>query len=155
MKNYFTRISLPIVILFSLIYSCSNFKNMNAASTSIEFNEERRLNQKIDLEEITLVNNMEELTQLYAKLKDPQIPRSAPIPVFDESSEMMVVIKPKLEKSVYADIEIEGVTKSNSKITVSYKEVENWEFQQNKWIDPIVIIRISEKSSEIQLNKIN
>lgn len=152
LKNSFLFLYLSII---SLNYSCLNSKNMSTESSPIEFTEERRLNHAIDLKEITLINNMEELTNLYAKLNDPNIPRSAPIPVFDENSEMILVIKPKLETIVNGDIEIESVTQLNSKIMVNYKEIENWEYKENKSTHPIVIIRISEKSSEIKLNKIN
>ena len=111
LKNSFLFLYLSII---SLNYSCSNSKNMNAESSPIEFTEERRLNHAIDLKEITLINNMEELTNLYAKLNDPNIPRSAPIPVFDENSEMILVIAPSRSSASFGPV---SSTCSNPSVT--------------------------------------
>lgn len=155
-KLIFISVGLTFI---GLISSCSNSKNMNSSqpqeTVQIEFSEERRLNHDLNLKELTVINTIKELTEIYGELADPNIPRSAPIPTFDENSESILVIKPKLKTFTHGDIEIESVEKSNSKIIINYKEIENWEFTENKWDDPIVIIKISEKPSEIQLNKIN
>lgn len=130
---------------------------MNATNPEekIEFHEERRLNYEIDLKEVTIVNTIKDLTELYSQFKNPSVPRSAPIPVFDEKTESILIIKPKLETLTFGDIQIKSIEKSNSTLTINYRETENWEFTENKWSDPIIILRVSEKPSEIQLNKIN
>ncbi|SMC42583.1 hypothetical protein [Moheibacter sediminis] len=145
------------ITFLSLNLSCSNSKNMNAAQSQnfIEFTEERKLNHSLNLKETTIINSAQELTELYSKLRDKSIPRSAPIPAFDENTESIIILKPTLKNLTYADIEIESIEKVKSKLRINYREIENWEFTENKWNNPIVILRISEKPSEIQLNRIN
>lgn len=155
----FTR-NIYLLIGFSFLalnLSCSNSKNITTeqSQTSIEFTEERRLNHPLNLNETTIINSSQELIELYGKLEDKSIPRSAPIPSFDGNIESIIVIKPTLKKLKYGDIEIESVEQIKSKLRINYREVENWEFTENKWNNPIVIIRVTEKPSEIQLNKIN
>src|SRR5690606_39197545 len=150
-------IFLTNILLLGMILSCSNSKklNNNNSTSSIEFTEERRLNFNSDLKEATIINSSQKLIALYGKMEKPNAPRSAPIPAFDEATESILVIKPKLKDYQYADVEILSIDKLNSKLIVNYKEVENWEFTEYNWSDPIVILRVSEKPSEIQLNKIN
>lgn len=145
------------LILTGLSLSCSNSKNINSEQSqiSIDFTEERRLNHNLSLKETTIINSVQELNELYSKFNDKSIPRSAPIPTFDEKTESILVLKPTLENLTYGDIEIESVEKIKSKLKINYREIENWEFTENKWSNPIVILRISEKPSEIQLNRIN
>ncbi len=153
------KLFLLVLAMLGLFSACSNSQNMNSSqsqnASQIEFTEERRLNHKIDLNEVTIINTLQELTELYSRMENPDVPRSAPIPPFNEKTESVLVIKPVLKNLVNGDIEIESIKKSKSKLTVNYKEIENWEYSENKWSNPIVIIKISDKPSEIKLNKIN
>lgn len=157
MNIYKPTFFILVFILVSATISCTNSKTVtqSASKENIEFTEERRLNHTADLKEATIINTSKELIALYSKFKDPNIPRSAPIPAFDESSESIIVIKPKNFEKKYADIEIVSIDEINSTLIVSYKEIENYEFTENQWNNPIVILRISKKPSEIKLNKIN
>lgn len=151
----FTKNIFLIVGLMLLNLSCSKKMNPEQSKTKIEFTEERRLNHGLNIKQATIINSLQELTELYGKLQDPSFPRSAPIPSFDENTEAILIIKPKLKNLTYGDIEIESIEKSKSKLWINYREIENWEFSENKWDNPIVILRVSEKPSEIQLNRIN
>lgn len=153
MISFSKRLILSFFSVFSLIYACSSSNSIKALN--VDFTEERRLNYDLNLEEVTVINTSQELVELYGKLHDPEIPRSAPIPTFDENTESILVIKPILRNLTYGDIEIQSIEKSNSKLKINYREIESWEFAENKWNDPIVIVRVSEKPSEIKLNKIN
>ena len=146
------------LIIMGLSVSCSQSKNMHPDASHnnrpIEFTEERRLNHAIDLAEATVIRDLQELTRLYGRLEDPSTPRSAPIPFFDEETESVIVLKPVLEND-YGDIQVENMEESNGTLTIYYREIENWEYRENKLSNPIVILRVSTKPSEIKLNKIN
>lgn len=145
--------------MLGLFVSCSQSQNMSQDTSQntlqIEFTEERRLNHEIDLKETAIINDLQQLTELYGRLEDPSVPRSAPIPPFDENTESILVLKPVLKNHPYGDIQIENIEKSGSILTIHYQEIENWEYTENKWSDPIVILKVSTKPSEIKLNKIN
>lgn len=145
------------IAFLSLNLSCSNSKNMNAGQSkiSVEFTEERRLNHTLSLKESTIINTSQELIELYSQLEDRTTPRSAPIPAFDENTESILIIKPTLKSLKYGDIEIVKIEKVKDQLMINYREIENWEFAKKKWRNPTVILKISEKPSEIQLNKIN
>lgn len=144
------------LVVFFLINACAS--NVNKTSNDnpkamIEFSEIRRLNNNIELQETTIVNNVKEITDIYNLLNEPNIRSSAPIPIFDAEKETIIVLKPKIKDHKYADIEILSVEYKNPKLTVTYKEVENWEFTENQWSDPIVIIQVNTKPKEIELIK--
>lgn len=149
---------LGLLVIFLIgFFSCNNSKELSSSSTqnneNVQFTEERRLNSQLNLDEITVIRTVPELVALYEKLNDPNFPRAAPIPLFDEATEFMLVVKPKISTLTYGDIEIEAIQKSASKLIVKYKEIENWEFTENKWKDPVVILRVSGKSAPIELKK--
>lgn len=151
----FVKINSIFSILTILCISCSSPRIMNSELEEISFAEERRLNFPIQIPEFQIINSPEELVNIYQSFHNPEIPRSAPIPVFDKNSESILVLKPKLKQLKYGDLQIERVQKSGSLLIISYKEIESQEFTTNRWSDPIVILKVSEKPSEIQLNKIN
>ena len=150
---------LSLILVGLGVSSCSNSKkitsNQSENSEEMEFTEERRLNNSIKLEEISIINSLDELIELYGKLNDPNVPRSAPIPTFDEQNETILVIKPKLKSETFKDVEIVSIQNKDSQLEINYKEVENWEFTENKWKDPIVILKVTGKFSDIQIKKIN
>lgn len=144
------------LVVFFFINACASTVNKTSndnPKAMIEFSEIRRLNNNIELQETTIVNNVKEITDIYNLLNEPNIRSSAPIPIFDAEKETMIVLKPKLKDHKYADIEILSVEYKNPKLTVTYKEVENWEFTENQWSDPIVIIQVNTKPKEIELIK--
>lgn len=146
------------VILIGL-NSCSHSKKIASTQSenieNVTFTEERKLNSLIELDEISMIHSTEELIELYAKLNDPNVPRSAPIPSFDESSETIIVVKPKLKSQSFGDIEIVSVQNSDSQLNINYKEIESWEFTENKWKDPVVILKVAGKFNALQIKKIN
>lgn len=146
------KISIFLVI-FLLINACANNVPQTNSQTMIEFTEVRRLNNNIELQQTIIVNNVKEITDLYTLLQDPNIRSSAPIPIFDGTQETMIVLKPKLEDFQYADIEVLSAELKKSKLIITYKEFENWEFTENQWSDPIVIIQVNAKPQEVELIK--
>lgn len=147
------------LVFIGTICSCTNSKELSSTQSenfeNVKFTEERRLNHTINLAEITIINTLADLTELYGNLQDPDLPRSAPIPPFDEKNEFILVLKPEMNANTFKDIEIENVQKSGNQLIVNYREVENAEYAENKWNDPIVILKVTGKESEIQINKIN
>ncbi len=147
------------LILVGLGISCSNSKkiasNQSENNEEMEFTEERRMNNPIKLDEISIINSSKELIELYGKLNDPEVPRSAPIPPFDDQNETILVIKPRLKSETFKDIEIVRIQNNDSQLIINYKEIENWEFTENKWKDPIIILKVTGKFSDIQIKKIN
>lgn len=121
---------------------------------TVDFEEQLRTNSDIDLPEIYAVHTVGELTEIYSVLQDPAFPRSAPIPLFDGNTESMIVLKPKLESMPFGDIEIEEVSLSGSTLTVSYREVPNWEYEEQKWNHPLLIIKIDQKPKKLNLKRI-
>lgn len=141
---------------FLFIISCANSAkeaSTNNAHSMVEFTEERKLNHSADLPEVVIVNSLEELTSIYRELKDPDIPKSAPIPSFDPKNETILVLKPQLKDFQYADVEIVNIREEKNNITIDYKEVENWEYTENKWSDPILIIKVQGKPKTVTLKK--
>lgn len=145
------------LVVFFLMINCApnQMKNHNGnPENQIEFTEERRLNHSIPLTETYIITSNEDLVKLYSMLADPNIPRSAPIPSVDFTKESIIVVKPKLKDFQYADIEIESIKSEDSQYVVQYKEVENFEFNENKWSNPIVILRVKEQPNKVVLEKI-
>lgn len=135
---------------------CANNQTKSATENSqnpVEFTEERRLNLAKDLPETKIIHSMEELTKLYGELNDPNFPKSAPIPSFDPEKESMILLKPKLKERNFGDIEIIDMKMVDSQLIVVYKEIENWESSENKWNDPILILRVEGKPKRVVLEK--
>lgn len=145
-----------LVVLFLMINCAPNQMKSQKGNTEnqIEFTEERRLNHSIPLTETYIINTNEDLVKLYSMLEDPNIPRSAPIPSVDFTKESIIVVKPKLKDFQYADIEIESIKSETSQYIVQYKEIENFEFSENKWSNPIVILRVKEQPNKVVLEKV-
>lgn len=145
-----------LVVFFFMIHCAPNqMKSQNGnTENQIEFTEERRLNHSIPLTETYIISSNDDLVKLYSMLEDPNIPRSAPIPSVDFTSESIIVVKPKLSDFPYADIEIESIKSEASQYIVQYKEVENFEFSENKWSNPIVILRVKEQPNKVVLEKV-
>lgn len=142
-------------LLLSLILCISTLSCMSTKESqynSVPFEEQMRTNIETELPEVMLINNMQELTELYTQLQDPQFPRSAPIPIFDENTESMVVLSPKLNTYQFGDIEILDVKESNESLMVNYKETPNWEYADKKQTNPIVIIKVNKKAKKVKLN---
>ncbi|BAP30638.1 related to Epoxide hydrolase 1 [Chryseobacterium sp. StRB126] len=130
--------------------NCIHYKNGVQESydkedqQEISFSEIRRLNLSIDLKPYTVINSSEEIHALYKKLRDPRYSRSAPIPIL-EDGEYFLVLKPKLSQIKYGDIEVEKLERKNAVLRVYYKEIENFEYAQQKTGDPILILKVFEK----------
>jgi hypothetical protein len=147
-------IVLPVVFFF--MNSCAHTNRKSGSENSgipIEFTEERRLNHSNGYPETKIVNSLEEITKIYGELKDDYLPKSAPIPSFDSEKESIIVLKPKLKDRTYADIEIQQIQMDQTDLIITYSEVENWEFTENKWTDPILIIKVAGKPKKVVLNK--
>lgn len=152
MKKHFI-----FLVVFFLMINCApnQMKSQNGnTENQIEFTEERRLNHSIPLTETYIINTNEDLVKLYSMLENPNIPRSAPIPSVDFTSESIIVVKPKLSDFPYADIEIQSIKNEDSTFFINYKEVENFEFTENKWSNPIVILRVKEQPNKVVLEKV-
>lgn len=132
----------------------SKLENSHENTTPIAFFEERRLNKKIDFPEVTVVNSLVKLTEIYAQLEEPNFPRSAPIPSFDPSSESILVLKPKMENNSFSDVNVQKISLTkNNEWLVQYAYAPSEEFVQNKWNDPIIILRVSGHPETVKLVK--
>lgn len=146
-KNIFLFTSLLI-----MTFSCVGTKE--SQYHSIPFEEQLRTNVDIDLPEVKIVENLQDLTDLYTKLQDPKYPRSAPIPYFDNENESMILLKPQLKNHPNGDIEIIDVLMTGSEVTINYKEIENWEYAEKNQSHPILIIKINKVAKKVNLNLI-
>jgi len=149
-----------ILLIISINLSCSNSQKIKESKDhpvlqKVDFAEERRLNFPINLNEATIITTVKELTELYSKLEDTNVPRSAPIPVFNEQSESFIILKPKLTKVQNGDIEIIDVKKDQTTLIINYREIQNFEYSENNWNNPILVIKVSDKPSKIKLIKNN
>ncbi|MET3731749.1 hypothetical protein [Moheibacter stercoris] len=145
------------LVVFFLMINCApnHSTNQNGKNNQqVEYSEERRLNHAIPLTETYIISSNDDLVKIYSLLKDPNIPRSAPIPSVDFTSESIIVVKPKLSDFPYADIEIQSIKNEDSTFFINYKEVENFEFTENKWSNPIVILRVKEQPNKVVLEKV-
>ncbi|UOU98083.1 hypothetical protein MUU74_16505 [Chryseobacterium daecheongense] len=124
-------------------------KNQNLKS--VEFIEVRRLNYAIDIKEYSIVNSTKDLKMLYQKLNDSRYSKSAPIPVLEKNEEIFVVLKPKLKKIKYGDIEVEKLATDGSTLFITYKEIENLEYAEKKQTNPIVILKVFNNLKRIKL----
>lgn len=145
------RFLILLLLLFTAGVSCSNvvmakndFKENSSSNNqngTKEFSEERRLNRDVELKEYLIVKTFEETLDVYTKLHDKRFSRSAPIPtLFD--NEFLIVLKPKLKKLQYGDIEVIKIEEKNSVLNIFYKEIDNSEYLLNKEKNPIVILRL-------------
>lgn len=143
--------------LIYFVFSCSNSKNMNGIDQdnknqkNVEFIEVRRLNHAIELNETSLINSTNEIKLLYQQLNDSRYSKSAPIPVLEGDEEAFLVLKPKLKRIKYGDIEVEILMLEGSTLWVTYKEVENPEYFEKKQSDPIVILKIFNSPKTVRL----
>ncbi len=163
MKNSFLlTLSLSV---FVAVVSCSNsvaYKSelkpnseVNQQSDKIEFSEVKRFNRNVVIPETSVITTFKQTIELYRKLADKAFGRSEPIPTLGDS-EYFLVLKPKLKKITYGDIEVEKIENKNSSLTVSYKEVESTEYETEKLTNPILIIKIKGKVPDnIKLKSIN
>ncbi|WP_347218996.1 hypothetical protein [Chryseobacterium sp.] len=91
-----------------------------------------------------MISSSEGIHVLYKQLRDPRYSRSAPIPILEEG-EYFLVLKPKLNKIKYGDIEVDKLERTNTVLKVYYREVENLEYAEEKKENPILILKIFEK----------
>ncbi len=144
--------------------SCSNFVGYNNANNqlivnhqqkAIEFSEIKRFNKDVSLPEITLVTTFEKVVEIYDQLSDKNFSRSEPVPTLEEN-EYLLVIKPKLNKIVYGDIEVAEIESKDQDLVVKYREIESEEYKSGKLKNPVLIIKLSGKTPEnIKLLTIN
>ncbi|MFC6267629.1 hypothetical protein ACFQH0_04500 [Frigoriflavimonas asaccharolytica] len=146
-----------------MFFSCNSQRNivvnenlkLNAQNVNdlekVNFEEIRRLNLNINLKEITVLNDFQETLNLYQRLENGKYARSFPITSL-QSGEKLIVIKPLLSKEKYGDLEILSIENKEGILNINYKEIENQEYYQNKWSNPILIIKVAENYKKIKLN---
>ena len=144
---------LPVLFFGFFIFGCMNTKEIQLKQ--MEFEEILRTNKDISLPEVSVIATMAELTQLYSDLQDENYPKSAPIPIFDENTESILVIKPELKSIKNGDIEIESIQLSQDTFVVNYKEIENWEYTENNLNHPIVLVKVNHKGNKVKLKLTN
>lgn len=146
------------IVMMLFVISCNGISNTNAQKTStlekVEYIEERRLNKNVDSKDVFVLDNMDDITAFYTKLQNPGITRQAPIPALEEG-ESLLVIKPKTNATTpYTDIEVTSLTTKGTQLVVNYKEIENWEYTENKQSHPILILKIKNKPKSVILEKV-
>lgn len=148
------------VFLFLTVFSCANSrKNMglnltNPTTSLVEFVEIRRANSEIDLKEFSVINSTAGIKALYSRLNSGEFSKSVPIPVLENNQAFFLVLKPKLKYIQYGDIHIEKLEFNGSALQVNYKEIENWEYAEKKLSNPILILKVLRRPSEIELHLI-
>jgi hypothetical protein len=144
-----------LCLFFFLIVSCANIKNdpLNTSQKlkNIEFTEIRKLNAVLNMPQVSIINTTKEIKEFYKKINNQKYSKSAPIPVIEEDKESFLILKPQLKKIKYGDIEVQKVESDGSTLFVSYKEVGNQEYNENKQSNPILIIKILNKPKKIKL----
>ncbi|MCP1299639.1 hypothetical protein NK356_10710 [Chryseobacterium sp. S0630] len=116
----------------------------------VEFIEIRRLNSNDDLNPYTIMTSSKEIKELYKKFNDSRYAKSAPIPVLDEG-EYFLVLRPKLKKIPYGDVEIKKLEATGSTLNVFYKEVKSLEYEEKKQSNPVLILKILDNPKKIKL----
>lgn len=140
---------------FLMLY-CTGYKNVASVSQEgenyqkVEFIEIRRLNSNDDLNPYTIMTSSKEIKELYKKFNDSRYSKSAPIPVLDEG-EYFLVLRPKLKKIPYGDVEIKKLEATGSTLNVFYKEVESPEYAEKKQSNPVLILKILDNPKKIKL----
>lgn len=148
MIKYINLFTLILILSWSCVGSKEN------QYTSIPYEQQLSTNVKIDLPEVKVIENLQELTEIYKDLQDPKYPRSAPIPYFDHNKESMIILKPQLKNLPNGDIEIVDIIHTDSEIIINYKEIENWEYAEKKLSNPIKIIKINRVAKKVTLKLI-
>lgn len=155
--NVLMKFLFSLSFITILVFSCANSNNMSLISDQsrkIEFTEIRRLNNPLPLKEASVIHSTQEIKKLYDRLRDSKYSRSAPIPVLEGDKESFLVIKPQLNIIKYGDIEIQHLELSGSTLKVSYREIQNPDYEAEKQSDPILIIKIPVTPQKIKLNRI-
>lgn len=151
-------------LLMAAFVSCSNsgvYNNVNNKSivnyqqNKIEFSEVKRFNKDVSLPEVTLITTFKKTVEIYGKLSNKNFSRSEPIPTFEEG-EYLLVLKPKLNKILYGDIEVKEIESKNQDLIIKYREVESEEYKTDKLKNPVLIIKLTgETPGNIKLLAIN
>ncbi|WP_219969512.1 hypothetical protein [Chryseobacterium chendengshani] len=124
---------------------------------TISFSEVRRANRSVNLGEYSIIKDFSETVKLYSQLDEKKFSRSEPVPTLSDD-EYFLVLKPKLKKEKYGDVEVMKMELKNNILNIYYKEVTNSEYISNKQKNPILILRVSGKvplSAKLVLNKNN
>ncbi|QQV01437.1 MULTISPECIES: hypothetical protein [Chryseobacterium] len=151
-------------LLIATFVSCSNavaYNNVNNKpivnyqQNKMEFSEVKRFNKDVVLPEVTLITTFKKTVEIYDKLSNKNFSRSEPIPTFEEN-EYLLVLKPKLSKILYGDIEVTEIESKNQDLIIKYREVKSEEYQSDKLKHPVLIIKLTGKAPEsIKLLAIN
>ncbi|WP_162088814.1 hypothetical protein [Chryseobacterium aquaeductus] len=127
---------------------------MKVPQVMIDFSEVRRLNRDIILNEYLMITDFDQTVKLYSQLEDKRFSRSEPIPALFEK-DFFLMLKPKMKKELYGDIEVTKMEIKNSVLNVYYKEITNEEYLSEKQKNPILILRVNgEIPSSIKLMNI-
>ncbi|AZA54171.1 hypothetical protein EG348_14805 [Chryseobacterium sp. G0201] len=142
------------VVLFSNCKNVSGVIQKKQGLENIEFTEVRRLNHTVNLKEYTIINSTKGIKDLYGKLNDSKFSRSSPIPILEGENECFLVLKPKLKKIKYGDIQIEKIEAKGSILIINYRETESDEYAEKKQSNPIVILKVFNRPKTIQFNQL-
>lgn len=143
------------LIPFGNLENSMAFGQQQKNKRNIEFTEIRRLNSTTNLKQSTIIKSTKEIKDLYKKLNDSKYSRSAPIPILENDNEVFLILKPRLKRIKYGDIEIEKILADGSIFYVTYKEIDNHEYFEKKESSPIVILKVLEKPKGIKLIEID
>lgn len=148
------KIAVSLTLLFLLFavgtgcgnstWAKNNFNTRQATSMqdeTVDFSEVRRLNRDVALKESVIITTFKETLDIYSKLDDKKFSRSEPIPTLSDD-EFFILLKPKLKKLQYGDIEIVKIKSEKSALYIYYKEITNEEYLLNKLTNPIIIMRL-------------
>jgi len=159
--NFIKKTYFLVCFCFVFLIPLGNLENSMAFGQqqkdkkNIEFTEIRRLNFAINLKQSTIIKSTKEIKDLYKKLNDSKYSRSAPIPILENDNEVFLILKPRLKRIKYGDVEIEKILADGSIFYVTYKEIDNHEYFEKKLSSPIVILKVLEKPKEIKLIEID
>lgn len=117
-------------------------EGMAKRDETVAFSEVRRINRNIQMSEYMIISDFSEMVKLYSKLDDRKFSRSEPIPTLSDN-EFFLILKPKLEKEQYGDIEVTKIDKNGTVLNVYYKEITNNEYLLNQQSNPILIVRVT------------
>ena len=115
---------------------------MKIPQDSIGFSEVRRVNRDIIMNDYMIITKFTETVELYSRLDDKKFSRSEPIPALFEN-DFLLILKPKMIKQQFGDIEVTKMAMKNYVLNVYYKEISNEEYLSNKQKNPILILRIN------------
>ncbi|AZA79952.1 hypothetical protein EG347_21920 [Chryseobacterium sp. G0186] len=154
MRWLYQNLNITLIMFLFPLLSNINGADFKQNSGKLNFSEIRRQNSEIKLKVAEIIDTKEGIRNLYKVLANKEFSKSAPIPNLINDSECLLLLKPKLKKVKFGDIEVDSLRQHGSILTVYYREIANWEYAEQKQSNPLLILKILDRSNKINTIKL-